>query len=118
MTSIDPTIDDTDADVLELIKVTARQVAAGLKGDQKRIEELSLRNVELSDRLTRRLNPYREAVRYKVHDVVEDELIKARRFHERSTHLLGSEDDNLVESVTNAVMDLFNAQSSAGGETT
>jgi hypothetical protein len=100
MTNID--LSDIDSDVLELVKITAREVGAGMRGDKKLIEELSMQNLKLAEKITRRLNPDR--------DVVWKAVASGLKIQTMNTPL--------VDQITNAVMDLFKAQSSAAGETT
>jgi hypothetical protein len=100
MTNID--LSDIDSDVLELVKITAREVGAGMRGDKKLIEELSMQNLKLAEKITRRLNPDR--------DVVWKAVASGLKIQTMNTPL--------VDQITDAVMDLFKAQSSAAGETT
>ena len=107
MTGID--LSDIDSDVLELVKITAREVGAGMRGDKKLIEELSVQNLKLAEKITRRLNPDREAVRNAVSDTM-DQFKLDGWFHPQEIR-------RFEDRITGAVMDLF-AQSSAAGETT
>jgi hypothetical protein len=100
MTNID--LSDIDSDVLELVKITAREVGAGMRGDKKLIEELSMQNLKLAEKITRRLNPDRDVVWRAVAAGINTTTMNKPR----------------VDQITDAVMDLFKAQSSAAGETT
>jgi hypothetical protein len=99
MTNID--LSDIDSDVLELVKITAREVGAGMRGDKKLIEELSMQNLKLAEKITRRLNPDRDVVWRAVAAGINTTTMNKPR----------------VDQITDAVMDLF-AQSSVAGETT